>query len=100
MFNKVKYFYLAISFLLLFIIPSLSFPIDDFRNGDKATFEEVYRLYQLAIYNFVNRLIDHQQEADDITATTFAKLWNLHTQFQSLGNIKGFLFATARNASQ
>jgi len=80
-------------------IDNLSFSMDDFRNGDKETFKEVYRLYHLAIYNFVNKLIDHQQEADDITAVTFAKLWNLHAQFDSPGNIKGFLYVTARNAS-
>lgn len=72
--------------------------IVDFKQGSKAAFTEVYNMYYTRLYFFVKKLIDDREEAQDITAETFVKLWNLRANFETHQNIKAFLYITARNA--
>jgi len=48
------------------------------------------------IYFFCKNLVG-ADEAIDITANCFSKLWLLHAQFNTKENIQAFLFITARN---
>jgi len=50
----------------------------------------------LSIY-FIKRFIDEREDVEDITATIFLKLWKLRADFESLHDIRAFLYATARN---
>ena len=70
-----------------------------FKEGSITAFRTIYTRYYRALYNFVRQLTDDCQEAEDITAETFVKLWKLHDRFETEQNIKAFLFITARNAS-
>ena len=72
--------------------------ISGFQQGSKAAFAEVYNMYYTRLYFFVKKLLDDREEAQDITAETFVKLWNLRDKFETHQNIKAFLFITARNA--
>jgi RNA polymerase sigma-70 factor (family 1) len=72
--------------------------ISGFQQGSKAAFAEVYNMYYSRLYFFIKKLIDDREEAQDITAETFVKLWNLRANFETQQNIKAFLYITARNA--
>jgi RNA polymerase sigma-70 factor (family 1) len=72
--------------------------IVDFKKGSREAFTEVYNMYYSRLYFFVKKITDDREEAQDITAETFVKLWNLRANFDTLQNIKAFLFITARNA--
>lgn len=72
--------------------------IDQFQNGEEAAFAEVYRLYFSAIYYYARHFVTDAQEARDITAETFVKLWKLRGNFDHLHKVKTFLHVTARNA--
>lgn len=47
---------------------------------------------------FAKRLVDNDGEGEDIAADSFVKLLNRHDSFDTLPNIKAFLYITTRNA--
>lgn len=69
-----------------------------FRQGDEDAFSQVFHSHYNGIYLFSLRLINSPADARDIVSDTFLKLWLLRQNFESLANIKAFLFLTARNA--
>jgi RNA polymerase sigma-70 factor (family 1) len=70
-----------------------------FQNGDEKAFSQLYDLYYGPIYYFILRILDNNSEAQEITADTFLKLWKLRANFESVENVKAFLYITAKNAS-
>lgn len=67
------------------------------RLGNEDAFTEVYkRLYQ-RIYLFANKFVDQAADAQDLTAETFAQLWQRRQTFNSLDAVRAFLFVTVRN---
>lgn len=72
--------------------------VTQFTQGNTRAFTTIYNIYYPRLFNFVKRLVDNRQEAQDITAETFVKLWRLHQNFPTHDNIRAFLFVTARNA--
>ena len=73
--------------------------IAGFQQGSKEAFAAVYNMHYSRLYGFIKKLTDNREEAQDITTETFVKLWELCARFETLQNIKAFLFITARNAS-
>lgn len=73
--------------------------IAGFKEGSMEAFAAVYNIHYRPLYYFVKKMINDPEEAQDITAATFAKLWNLKANFETQENIKAFLYITARNAS-
>lgn len=47
---------------------------------------------------FAKRLVDNDGEGEDIAADSFVKLLNRHDTFDTLPNIRAFLYITTRNA--
>ncbi|WP_276482409.1 RNA polymerase sigma-70 factor [Paraflavitalea pollutisoli] len=72
--------------------------IYQFQNGEESAFAEVYHLFFTSIYYYARHYVTDAQEARDITAETFVKLWKLRSNFDHLQKIKTFLHVTARNA--
>jgi RNA polymerase sigma-70 factor (family 1) len=68
-----------------------------FRKGEEKAFGEVYELFSGPIYLFARRILNSDTEAQDVTAETFMKLWNLRDNFETIQNIKAFLYITVRN---
>jgi RNA polymerase sigma-70 factor (family 1) len=72
--------------------------IVQFNHGNTQAFTAIYNEHHATLYYFVRRFINEREDAEDITATIFVKLWKLHADFESIQNIKAFLYITARNA--
>lgn len=72
--------------------------VTQFTQGDTRAFTAIYNIYYPRLFNFANRMLDNREEAQDITAETFVKLWRLHANFSSHDKIRAFLFVTCRNA--
>jgi RNA polymerase sigma-70 factor (family 1) len=47
---------------------------------------------------FAKRLVDNDGEGEDIAVDSFVKLLNRHDSFDTLPNVKAFLYITTRNA--
>jgi RNA polymerase sigma-70 factor (family 1) len=69
-----------------------------FIEGDTHAFTSLYNIYYARLFSFTKRLVNNRQEAQDITAETFVKLWRLRANFSTQDNVRAFLFITARNA--
>jgi RNA polymerase sigma-70 factor (ECF subfamily) len=72
--------------------------VTQFTQGNTRAFTAIYNTYYPRLFNFAKRMVDNRQEAQDITAETFVKLWRLHANFSTPDKIRAFLFVTARNA--
>lgn len=72
--------------------------VTQFTQGDTRAFTAIYNIYYPRLFNFTKRMLDNREDAQDITAETFVKLWRLHENFSTPDKIRAFLFVTARNA--
>lgn len=72
--------------------------IHSFRQGEENAFAEIYKLHYNSIYYYARNFVADAQEARDITAETFVKLWKLRGNFDNIHKIKTFLHITTRNA--
>ena len=73
--------------------------ITGFKEGSLTAFQGIYAKYYRPLYFFVKQLVNDSQEAEDIVAETYVKLWNMRANFETEQNIKAFLYITCRNAS-
>jgi RNA polymerase sigma-70 factor (family 1) len=68
-----------------------------FASRDPDAFSTVYKQYYQRIYFFAKTFLPNKEDAEDITADTFVKLWNAPNSFHSLSAVNSFLHITARN---
>lgn len=69
-----------------------------FNKGDAQALAYVFELHNRSLCYFAERLTGDRQEAEDIVADVFMKLWKKRTDFSNLQNIKAFLYIATRNA--
>jgi RNA polymerase sigma-70 factor (family 1) len=63
-----------------------------------ASFTKPYTSLQPALYLFAKSFVNDKEEARDIIAESFIKLWRMRDRFDKIQNIKAFLFVTTKNA--
>lgn len=68
-----------------------------FTKGEVAAFNELYKLFHQRIFVFCSYLVP-TEDAEDITADIFTRLWKLRSDLNSIQNIRAFLYVSARNA--
>ena len=68
-----------------------------FHRGEEAAFKTIFKMFYPEIRYFTFRLTANMPEAEDITSTTFEKLFRMHKVFDNPNNIRAFLYKTARN---
>ncbi len=73
--------------------------LEDFRNGKKAAFDELFDRYYNTMYVFSHGLINNREEAKDISIRSLTTLFRMHANFDSVTNIRAFLYVSTRNAS-
>ncbi|HEU4551292.1 MAG TPA: sigma-70 family RNA polymerase sigma factor [Chitinophaga sp.] len=69
-----------------------------FTTGDEEAFTQIYDQFYFLIYQYARRWLPGKQDAEDITADTFVKLFQHREQFGNMEHIIGFLKVTCRNA--
>jgi RNA polymerase sigma-70 factor (family 1) len=72
--------------------------LQEFKRGNAHAFKAVYDMFFPTLCFFAKRLVDNDAEGEDIAADSFIKLLNRHQSFDTLPNIKAFLYITTRNA--
>jgi RNA polymerase sigma-70 factor (family 1) len=71
--------------------------LSQFNAGSRDAFTKVYNLYYPSAFYFAKRFVT-TEEAEDITADVFCKLWNMHKHFAKMQSVKVFLQISIRNA--
>lgn len=72
--------------------------IQRFTTGEPAAFRAIYKQLYLPVFRFVQQWVNNIEDAEELTADTFVKLWNNRDRFETLDYIRAFLHVTARNA--
>lgn len=67
-------------------------------SGDPDAFTLLYKQHYQRIYRFAKLYLADRQDAEDITAETFIKLWNHRNSFRNINALKSFLHITTRNS--
>jgi len=68
-----------------------------FKSGDAYAFKQLHDKHYLALLYFARGIIRNEEDAKDLIAEAFAKLWKRHTLFETNLNVKAFLYITVRN---
>lgn len=72
--------------------------IIQFNQGDAGAFSDIYNKYYPNVYYFVRQFVKEREDAKDITADIFVKLWNMRSNITSIKNMQAFLYVSARNS--
>src|SRR5262245_9049001 len=73
-------------------------PFDAFRSGDPRALQVIFKQFYGPLCLFAERMLRDRPVAEDIVGETMVKLWNRHTDFENIQNVKAFLYITTRNA--
>lgn len=72
--------------------------IYQFQQGDEQAFRKLYDHFCKKLYWFAYRYVQNREQAEEITADQFVKLWHKRKDFKTLQDIICFLKACTRNA--
>jgi len=65
--------------------------------GDEEAFLELYNLYSVGVYNYIFRLVNERESAEDLLQEVFLALWNGAHAFKGNSSVKTWLFKIAHN---
>lgn len=65
--------------------------------GNQQAFEQLFNSYSPSIYNFINKLVKNNEEADDILQETFLRAWKYRKKFSLEKDFSRWLYQIAHN---
>jgi RNA polymerase sigma-70 factor (ECF subfamily) len=68
------------------------------REGESQAFEELVRMFQQPIYGFLYRLSGSEDDAMELTQSTFVKSWIAIGKFRGESSFRTYLYKIATNA--
>jgi RNA polymerase sigma-70 factor (family 1) len=71
----------------------------DFKKGNSRAFQTIFESYNKLLYISAVQIVKDKEQAEDIVADTYTKLWQRRDVFETEEHVKAFLFVTTRNAS-
>jgi RNA polymerase sigma-70 factor (family 1) len=72
--------------------------IEAFRQGKDEALRAIFRSYYQRLCFFANKIIENQEDSADIVSEIFIKLFQKHKDFETLLNVKAFLYVSTRNS--
>jgi RNA polymerase sigma-70 factor (ECF subfamily) len=72
--------------------------LEDFKLGNQQVFKALHTEFFKPICFFAHKMIQDKTAAEDIATESFIKLWNQPGGFDSLAQVKAFLYTTTKNA--
>jgi RNA polymerase sigma-70 factor (ECF subfamily) len=70
-----------------------------FHRGEELAIRQVYNLHFKPLCFFAQRITGDKEEAQDLVAESFIKMFQKREKFQNLSNVKSFLYLATKNAS-
>ncbi|MBL7130253.1 MAG: sigma-70 family RNA polymerase sigma factor [Candidatus Omnitrophica bacterium] len=68
-----------------------------FQQGDKFAFEELLDKYQKPVINFIYRMIQNKDEADDLAQDVFIRVYNSAKTYRPTAKFSTWIYTIARN---
>lgn len=69
------------------------------RAGDVAAFEALFRAYHRRLVAYVEGYVHSSEAAEEVVQDVFFGIWNRREQWELRGSVRGYLYASARNAA-
>jgi RNA polymerase sigma-70 factor (family 1) len=67
------------------------------REGDEASFAEIYNRFYGILYLHAYKRLNNEEEARDVIHELFAALWTRRESFEIATNLSGYLYSSVRN---
>ncbi|WP_342330918.1 RNA polymerase sigma-70 factor [Pedobacter sp. FW305-3-2-15-E-R2A2] len=67
------------------------------KKGDELAYTEIYKRFWAVLYRHARRMLQDEEEAEDVIQEVFTMLWNKASELQIKDSLSGFLYATVRN---
>ncbi len=68
------------------------------KRGDTESFAPIYDYYVERLYRFIYLKVPTSQDAEDLTAETFLKVWGYVRESKTIDNLQALIYKVARNA--
>ncbi|HLY76179.1 MAG TPA: sigma-70 family RNA polymerase sigma factor [Planctomycetota bacterium] len=65
--------------------------------GDRPAFEELYRLYEKPLSNYLYRLCGNRARAEDLLQDAFLRLWKAAPNYEPSAKVSTYVFRIAHN---
>jgi RNA polymerase sigma-70 factor (ECF subfamily) len=65
--------------------------------GDRAAFEEIFRLYQKPLTNYLYRLTGNRARSEDLLQDAFLRLWKAAPTYEPSAKVSTYIFRIAHN---
>lgn len=72
--------------------------MQDFRNGDRKAFAQLYEELRIPVYTVICRIVQNRATAEDLMQDVFFKIYNAPPSV-SVKNIRAWVFRLAHNAA-
>src|SRR5262252_9246643 len=67
------------------------------KTGDSSAFEEIFRLYQKPLANYLYRLTRNRTRSEDLLQDTFLRLWKAAPNYEPSAKVSTYIFRIAHN---
>lgn len=68
-------------------------------NGDQRSFEDIYRLFFIRLFNFALLYVHKKEIAEEVVNDVMMKVWNKRESLTGIQNLETYLFVAVRNQS-
>lgn len=72
--------------------------INRLKNGDERAMAPLFKLYHKSLCYFARQLVHNEEQAEDIVAEAFVKVWQKNRDFENLASIRSFMYVSIRNS--
>ncbi len=69
------------------------------REGNESVMNDLFTRYHRSLLYFAKSILQSQEVAEEIVSDSFVKLWKARASFQTMDNVKAFLYIATKNAS-
>lgn len=71
--------------------------IEDLLKGRDRAFDKLYHLYWEDLFSYVVRILDNEEDAEDIVQDVFITLWNMRHEACRVRSLRAYLLVMAKN---
>ena len=72
--------------------------VERFNSGDQQAFNYIYERFWGSMFTAALRFLNDADQAQEVTADVFLQIWKKPKNFESLDNIKAWLYTSTKNA--
>lgn len=69
------------------------------KEGDERAMKPIFNSLNKGLCSYANKIVHNKEEAEDIVAKAFIKLWEKRTGFEAFSSIRSFMYVVIKNDS-